>query len=169
MKNYRAALGDGTRSLERLRAHFGGDIDSITVGGRVVYRSGKKSANEGKLGRLVRRYQTGIPIGEFEKWQHLLRERARGCGLYALYAKKRLLYVGLATNSIRARVRAHLQRGTIPFTHFSVFLVTGRSAQAQARRIRDLEALLLNVLQPVPEWNKVKTHFVGAQRLKVSA
>ena len=168
MKNHRATFGDRTRSLKRLRAHFGGDIDSITVGGRVVFRS-SGSANEGKLGRVVRRYQTGIPIGQFDKWEHLLRERARGCGLYALYAKKRLLYVGLATNSIRARVRAHLKRGTILFTHFSVFLVTGRSTEAQARRIRDLEALLLNLLQPIPEWNKVKTHFVGAQRLKISA
>lgn len=167
MKNHRAAVGNRTRSLEQLRARFGGDIDSISVGGRVVYRSGKKAANDATTGRVVRRYETGIPIGEFDKWQHLLRQQARGCGLYALYSKKRLLYLGLATNSIRARVRAHLKRGTIPFTHFSVFLVTGRSVQAQARRIRDLEALLLNVLEPIPKWNKVRTHFVGAKRLKL--
>jgi hypothetical protein len=157
------------RSPEELKAHFGGDVESITVGGRVVYRARSKADTIGKLGRVIRRYHTAIPIGQFDKWQDLLRQRARGCGLYALYSKNRLLYVGLATNSIRARVRAHLKRGTIPFTHFSVFLVTGRSAQAQARRIRDLEALLLNVLRPIPAWNKVKTNFVGARRLAVSA
>jgi hypothetical protein len=47
--------------------------------------------------------------------------------------------------------------------------VTGRSSEAQARRIRDVEALLLTVLQPTPKWNKVKTNFVGARRLAVPA
>jgi hypothetical protein len=37
----------------------------------------------------------------------------------------------------------------------------------QARRIRDLEALLLNILEPRPKWNKSKTNFVGAKRLQV--
>lgn len=147
-------------------AHFGGDVESITVGRKVVYRVAKKP-NEARLGRVIRRYNIGIPIGEFDEWEDLLRRRARGCGLYALYSKNRLIYVGLATNSIRARIRAHVRRGTIPFTHFSVFLVTGRSAEAQARRIRDLEALLLNVLQPMPKWNKAKTNFIGAHRLAI--
>jgi hypothetical protein len=128
-------------------------------------RAQSKSGVDTKLGRVIRRYRTALPIGQFEKWHHLLRKKARGCGLYALYAKNRLLYVGLATNSIRARVRAHMRRGTIRFTHFSVFLVTGRSGEAQAQRIRDLEALLLNVLQLKPKWNKVRTNFIGARRL----
>jgi hypothetical protein len=148
--------------------HFSADVESITVGGKVIYRAPKKR-KDGRLGRVIRRYYTGIPIREFDKWQELLRKRARGCGLYALYSRKRLIYVGLATNSIRARIRAHSLKGAIPFTHFSVFLVTGRSTEAQARRIRDLEALLLTVLQPIPKWNKVKTNFVGARRLAIPA
>ena len=131
----RAAVLDHKRSPQQLRAHFGGDVESITVGGKVVYRA-RKETNALRLGRVIRRYHTGIPIGDFDKWQTLLRQRARGYGLYALYYKKRLIYAGLATNSIRARIRAHLRRGTIPFTHFSVFLVTGRSAEAQARRLQ---------------------------------
>lgn len=145
-------------------SRFSGDVESITAGGRLIYRA-QKQPDDGRLGRVIRRYYTGIPICEFDEWQDRLRKRARGCGLYALYSKKKLVYVGLATGSIRSRVREHSRKGTIPFTHFSVFLVTGRSAQAQARRIRDLEALLLNVLEPIPKWNRVKTKFIGARRL----
>jgi len=154
--------------VQRRANHFSGDVESITAGGKVIYRAPMKR-EDGRLGRVIRRYCTGIPIREFDKWQDLLRKRARGCGLYALYSKKKLIYVGLATNSIRARIHAHSRKGTIPFTHFSVFLVTGRRTEAQARRIRDLEALLLTVLQPIPKWNKVKTSFVGARRLAIPA
>ena len=121
-----------------------------------------------RLGRVVRRYRTLIPVAEFGKWQNVIRESARGCGLYALYSKKKLVYVGLATNSIRSRIERHIKKGDIRFSHFSVFLVTGRSPEAQHRRIRDLEALLLNVLEERPRWNKAKTHFVGARMLQGS-
>src|SRR5688572_12201388 len=114
------------------------------------------------LGRVIRRYKHDIPIRDFAKWQDLIRKKARGCGLYALYSKQRLVYVGLATGSIRSRVKAHQQRKRVPFTHFSVFLVTGRSPKAQARRIRDLEALLLNIVKPRPSGNRNGTRFVGA-------
>ena len=152
--------------MRRHASHFSGDVESITAGRKVTYRAPKKRRGE-RLGRVIRRYYTGIPIREFDKWQDLLRKRARGCGLYALYSKKKLIYVGLATNSIRARLRSHSRNSKIPFTHFSVFLVTGRSTEAQARRIRDLEALLLTLLQPIPKWNKVKTNFIGARRLAI--
>jgi len=148
--------------------HLSADLESISAGGKVIYRA-QKQRRDGRLGRVIRRYYTGIPIREFDKWQNVLRKRARGCGLYALYSKKKLIYVGLATNSVRARIRAHSRKGTIPFTHFSVFLVTGRSTEVQTCRIRDLEALLLTVLQPLPKWNRVKTNFVGARRLAIPA
>ena len=117
-----------------------------------------------RQGRVIRRYRKSIPSADFEKWQNQIRGRAKGCGLYALYDDQRLIYVGLATKSIRSRIRNHL-RG-IPFTRFSVFLVTGSSPRVQARRIRDLEALLLNLLEPRPAWNKNKTNFVGAKKLQ---
>jgi hypothetical protein len=120
-----------------------------------------------KAGRVIRRYKRGIAIEDFNKWQDRIRRSARGCGLYALYDKKRLIYVGLATQSIRTRIKKHRERG-IPFTHFSVFLVTGSSRTTQGRRIRDLEALLLNVLKPVPSWNKSRTRFVSAKKLTPS-
>lgn len=120
-------------------------------------------------GRVIRRYKHNIPFEDFEEWQNLIRTKARGCGLYALYAKQKLLYVGLATKSIRARVKDHCKKGRILFTHFSVFLVTGRSSKAQAQRIRDLEALLLNIIKPMPSGNHRCTKFVGARELKLPA
>ena len=120
-----------------------------------------------KQGRVIRRYRKAILAADFEKWQSKIRGRAKGCGLYALYDNKRLVYVGLATRSIRSRIRSHLDARKIHFTRFSVFLVTGSSRMVQARRIRDLEALLLNILEPRPKWNKSKTNFVGAKRLQV--
>jgi hypothetical protein len=123
--------------------------------------------NTTKQGRVIRRYRKAIPASDFEKWQNLIRGRAKGCGLYALYDDQRLIYAGLATKSIRSRIRRHLSAKKIPFTRFSVFLVTGSSQTVQARRIRDLEVLLLNILEPQPEWNDSKTNFVGAKKLQV--
>lgn len=120
-----------------------------------------------KQGRVIRRYRRNVPIEEFDQWSDLIRSRARGCGLYALYSGKRLVYVGLATKSIRSRIYSHITKGKIRFTHFSVFLVTGNSSAVQARRIRDLEALLLDVIGPGPIWNKSVTKFVSARRLEV--
>ena len=41
-----------------------------------------------------------------------------------------------------------------------------RTKAVQGRRIWDLEALLLNVIKPRPRWNKSKTRFVAAKRLR---
>ncbi len=117
-----------------------------------------------KAGRVIRGYAKQIPSKDFDKWRDLTRGR-KWRGLYALYQNDKLIYVGLATKSIRSRISRHL--GEIPFTHFSVFRVTGSSPEEQGRRIRDLEALLLNILRPRTEWNKNKTKFVAAKKLKV--
>ena len=118
-----------------------------------------------KTGRIIRRYRARIPRKDFETWSAYISSRENGCGLYALYAGEQLLYVGLATKSIRSRILRHMKVGEIPFTHFSVFLVTGQSCAARERRIRDLEALLLKVMLPIPLCNKSKTKFVGARKL----
>lgn len=120
-----------------------------------------------KQGRVIRRYRHNIPIEDFDKWKELIRSRARGYGLYALYDNERLVYVGLATKSIRSRIESHIKKGGKQFTHFSVFLVTGKSQIVQARRIRDLEALLLNMINPPPIYNQNKTKFIGAKELEL--
>jgi len=122
--------------------------------------------NGPKTGRVIRRYKRDIPLKEFEKWSKGFGNSSKGWGLYALYKDDNLIYVGLATKSIRSRINAHKAAGEIPFTHFSVFFVTGKRGLAQARRIRDLEALLLKVIRPRPEWNKCETKFISAKKLQ---
>lgn len=126
------------------------------------------AGDQRKAGRVIRRYRRSIPVGDFEIWQDLIRSRAKGYGLYALYDDECLIYVGLATKSIRRRISEHLKAGRIPFTRYSVFLVTGSSPKVQYRRIRDLEALLLNIIEPMPKWNKSKTNFVAAKELNAA-
>jgi len=120
-----------------------------------------------KQGRVIGRFKRNIPVGEFDKWKDQIRRKARGYGLYALYDVNKLIYVGLAAKgAIKARIQAAIR--TKKFTHFSVFLVTGTRGEAQERRIRDLEALLLNIIKPRPRLNIIKTKFVAAQKLELS-
>ena len=86
-----------------------------------------------KAGRVIRKYKRNLPIEDFDKWSDVIGRSARGCGLYALYKNDELIYVGLATKSIRSRIHAHRADGNIPFTHFSVFLVTGKSSEFWGR------------------------------------
>ena len=123
--------------------------------------------NGERQGRVIRRYRNHFPIEEFPKWQDLIRTKASGCGLYALYQGDDLRYVRLATRSIRSRIHKHSSDPKKPFTHFSVFLVTGSNTPARARRIRDLEALSLNLVKPRPQWNNSTTRFVAARKLKI--
>ena len=123
--------------------------------------------NGGKQGRVIRRYRSDIPIEDFPKWESSIRTKKRGCGLYALYQGDELRYVGRATQSIRARISSHMRDPQKSFTHFSVFLVTGANTTARERRIVDLEALLLHIMKPVPQWNKQVTQFIGAEKLEV--
>jgi hypothetical protein len=131
-------------------------------------KGGIEVNNGPKTGRVFRRYRRNLPMEDFDKWSDVIGRSARGCGLYALYRNGELIYVGLATKSIRSRIHAHRVDGKIPFTHFSVFLVTGKSGLAQARRIRDLEAFLLKVILPRPKWNKCQTRFISAKKLQTT-
>lgn len=63
-------------------------------------------------------------------------------GVYALYKKNRLYYVGLATN-LRSRVKYHLKdRHSQKWDSFSIFLIH------QAEHLRELEALILHIAEP---------------------
>ena len=114
-----------------------------------------------KQGRVIRSYRRHIPVELFP-----VRSWLKGAGLYALYDKQgRLIYVGRATKSIRSRISSHLRAGKKPFASFSVFRVAGRSCDARVRRVCDLEALLLRVIEPRPEWNERIPKFMAASKL----
>ena len=58
---------------------------------------------------LVRQHLENIAGTVLEDYQHIIRDYVRGMqGVYALYRRGRLYYVGLASN-LRNRLKAHLK------------------------------------------------------------
>jgi hypothetical protein len=95
-----------------------------------------------------------------ERYQDLIRRYIRGRhGIYALYRKGKLQYVGLASN-LRARLHRHLRdRHKDNWDHFSVYLTIDN------RGIKELETLLLRIM--VPSGNRMGGKFVRSQNLAV--
>ncbi len=94
-----------------------------------------------------------------EDFQDIIREYVRGRrGLYALYRRGKLQYVGLASD-LRSRLRAHLRdRHAQSWDGFSLFLTLGGDS------LRELEALLIRIARP--KGNKSKTKFPRSQDLR---
>jgi hypothetical protein len=71
-------------------------------------------------------------------------------GLYALYKKDKLYYVGLARN-LKNRIRHHLKdRHQGKWTHFSLYVIK------KAGHIKELESLLLRIAYPAGNTQKGK-------------
>ena len=94
-----------------------------------------------------------------DKYQSIIREYVRGRqGLYVLYRRGKLYYVGLATN-LRNRLKQHLRdRHGASWDRFSVYLTIGD------HHLRELETLLLRTVKPAG--NKVKGKFAKSQDLR---
>lgn len=113
---------------------------------------------------MTARSKNGIVTSYFERvswrlldmYRPIIKEMIRGhAGIYALYKRDRLYYVGLATDMMN-RVNHHLKdRHKGKWDRFSVYLTD------DAEHIRLLEALLLRVI--ILEGNKVKGRLRGAQ------
>jgi hypothetical protein len=108
---------------------------------------------------LVCQHLEGISARALEQYQDVIREYIRDRhGIYALYKKDRLYYVGLATN-LRGRLKKHLQdkhRGL--WDRFSVYLTIGGD------HIKELESLLLRIVKP--KGNSQSGKFPRAEDLK---
>ena len=91
-----------------------------------------------------------------EKYGPLIRTYVRRRhGVYALYSRDRLYYVGLA-NNLRNRLKIHLRdRHAGKWDRFSVYLTIGDE------HIRELESLILRIVNPAG--NKVKGKLRKAQ------
>lgn len=78
-----------------------------------------------------------------EEYPHLVRDLIRGrAGVYALYRRDKLYYVGLA-NNLMGRLTTHLRdRHHGAWDRFAVYLT------ANADHIRELECLTLRIIQP---------------------
>ncbi len=110
-------------------------------------------------GQLVSQHMENISRSALEKYPHILKDFVKGRhGVYALYSKDRLYYVGLASN-LRNRLKAHLtDRHAQTWDSFSVYLTI------QDSHLHELETLILKIASP--KGNKVSGNFIKAQDLR---
>lgn len=108
---------------------------------------------------LVCQHLENVSRVALEKYQRTIRQYIRRRhGIYALYRRNKLRYVGLATN-LTSRLRQHLhdQHGR-SWDRFSVYLTIGD------RHMKELESLLLRIVQP--RGNKQRGHFPKSEHLR---
>lgn len=110
-------------------------------------------------GQLVCQHLENISRTALEKYQTLLKEFVKGRhGVYALYRKGHLYYVGLASN-LRNRLKTHLKdRHAQTWDSFSVYLTINDA------HLRELETLILKI--SFPKGNKQTGKFAKSQDLK---
>src|SRR6266702_1488413 len=112
----------------------------------------RKSARRGSgKGALIKGMTKRLPseILDNRIFEQRLRQVMRGyAGVYALYRKTRLYYVGL-TNNLFGRVRWHLRdRHAGKWDSFVIFRIK------RVNYLKDIETLLMQVVQP--PGNRVK-------------
>jgi hypothetical protein len=108
---------------------------------------------------LVCEHLENISRDALEKYQFIIRDYVRRRqGVYALYRRGKLYYVGLASN-LRSRLTMHLRdRHRQSWDRFSVYLCVGDAD------LRELEALILRVVRPAG--NKQIGKFPRSEDLK---
>jgi len=109
--------------------------------------------------RLVIQHLEGTKGAALDEYPKVIREFIRGKnGVYALYKKDRLYYVGLAKN-LRSRLRHHLNdRHAGKWDRFSIYLTE------TDEHLKELESLVLRIAEP--RGNKVAGKFIGSEDLK---
>lgn len=112
-----------------------------------------------RKGQLVCQHLENISRKALEKYQAVIKEYVKGRhGVYALYKKGHLYYVGLASN-LRSRLRRHLRdRHAKTWDSFSVYLTIKDS------HLHELESLVLRISSP--KGNKQLGKFIKSQNLK---
>jgi hypothetical protein len=109
--------------------------------------------------QLVSQHLENISRKALEEHQDIVRTYVRDRqGIYALFRRGKLYYVGLASN-LNFRLNQHLRdRHKGSWDRFSVYLTIGD------RHLRELETLLLRIVRPVG--NKVGAKFVKSENLR---
>lgn len=109
--------------------------------------------------QLVCQHLENISREALEEYQDIIRQYVRGRqGVYALYRRGKLYYVGLATN-LRNRLKHHLRdRHAGSWDHFSFYITVGD------HHLRELEALILRTVKPTG--NKQKGKFAKSEDLR---
>ncbi len=108
---------------------------------------------------LVCQYLENISRKALEKYQDIIKKYVRDRhGVYALYRKNKLYYVGLASN-LRSRLRHHLRdRHAGAWDSFSAYLTVG------GQHLHELETLLLRIIDR--KGNKQRGRFGKAEDLR---
>jgi hypothetical protein len=112
-----------------------------------------------KTSHLVCQHLEDISREALEKHQKIIKHYVRRRnGVYALYRKGKLYYVGLAKN-LRSRLTHHLRdRHSNAWDRFSVYLTLGDG------HLRELESLILRIVQP--KGNKQKGKFPKSEDIR---
>lgn len=107
---------------------------------------------------LVCQYLENISRDALEKYHDIIQIFIRRRhGIYALFRKKKLYYVGLASN-LRSRLKAHLRdRHHNSWDRFSVYLTLHDS------HVKELESLILRIWQP--QGNSQRGKFYRSENL----
>jgi len=111
------------------------------------------------MNHLVCQHLENISRDALEKHQRIIKQYVRRRnGVYALYRKEKLYYVGLAKN-LRSRLKSHLHdRHGTSWDRFSVYLTIGE------QHLRELESLILRIVQP--KGNKQKGKFPKSEDIR---
>ena len=109
-------------------------------------------------GQLVCEHLENIQGTVLEKYSQVINEFVKGRhGVYALYRRHRLYYVGLASN-LRRRLARHLKdKHKQKWDRFSIYITT------DAQQMKDLESLILCIASP--KGNQVRGGFVKSVNL----
>ena len=112
-----------------------------------------------RKGQLVSQHLENVSREALEKYQDIIKNYVRGRqGIYALFRRKRLHYVGLASN-LRNRLKQHLKdRQAQTWDRFSVYLTI------KDEHMHELEALVLRIASP--KGNRQTGKLVRSQDLK---
>jgi Protein of unknown function (DUF2924)/GIY-YIG catalytic domain len=112
-----------------------------------------------KRTNLVCQHMENVSARVLEQYQDIIRENFRGRhGIYALYRRDKLYYVGLASN-LRNRLRQHLadkHKGL--WDRFSVYLTI------EDHHMKELESMVLRIVKP--KGNSQIGRFPKSQDLK---
>lgn len=118
-----------------------------------------KKRNKTDKNRLVKRYWENISDSDYK---HVLDSHSHGTGIYVLYNKNKIYYIGLSKFSLRNRIRKHfrLDRHKRKWDTFSFYQI------GRIKFIKDIETLLLRIIKPKPKGNQVSGKFNKRYNLK---
>ncbi len=112
---------------------------------------GKKKKAKRVARSIVVGHLEKMSSGIFDQNRKLIAEMMEGhYGVYALYRREKLYYVGLGTD-LRKRINQHLKdRHKGKWTHFSLYILR------KADHLREIEALVLRIADPTGNYVKGK-------------